>query len=153
MLELVHSSGENKGAFIGRLRIKPWPVRALIPFGAFIGAGRIAMDGGVTAAVFIPLILGIAFLWVLAAEQCALYCWANGVESKMTKPENSFWLAWSDVKHFEVEASGVLVAIVACQGNGARRLLPSTKAWSFQAKAVRHMCDELNRRAELHPTG
>lgn len=145
MPELAHEREETRCPPVTRYRITPWPVRVLIPLAALVLIAGIAHDG-TAPAVLIPVVVGTAIAYLLAAERIGLYCSASGLESRMTRRTNSFRYEWSEIDRFEVVENGAQVAIVVHLTDGSQRMLPSTKAWRYQRSVVADMCAQLNRR-------
>jgi hypothetical protein len=131
---------------VTRYRIKPWPIRILIPIAALALIAGIVHDGD-APAVLIPLVAFAATAYLYAGEGIGLYCSPGGLESRMTRRHNSFRYQWAEIERFEIVEAGALLAIVIHLRDGSQRVLPSTKGWRSQRAWLAETCTELNRRA------
>ena len=114
-------------------RITPWPIRILVPIAVIVAIAGV-VHGGSVWAVPIPLALGV--VWIGAAEWCGLVVTDMGIETRMTRRQNRFRHGWSDVGSFEFVDNGKQVATAMRLGDGSRTLLPSTRTWSWDKRAV-----------------
>lgn len=93
------------------------------------------LHAGAAAALPIPIV--VAAGWVYAGERCGLVVKSDGVESRMTRRPNRFQYAWTDIDGFELVDNGAQVAIAMRLRDGSRKLLPPTRAWSWNRSQVR----------------
>ncbi|MGO9977394.1 MAG: hypothetical protein ACLP01_32225 [Solirubrobacteraceae bacterium] len=101
----------------------------------------VAVDGlihaGTAAAIPVAVVLVVA--WMSGTEWCGLVVTSDGIESRMARRENRFRYAWTNVDGFEVVDNGAQVAIVLQLRDGSRKLLPSTRAWSWNRRKVKQI--------------
>jgi len=121
-------------------RIAPWPVRICAPLAAAVAVVGL-LHGGSAVLAPVPVILAAA--WVYAGERCGLVVTSTGIESRMTRRENTFRQAWSDIDGFELVDSRAQFAIVMCRRDGSRRLLPSTRGWLWGEGRVKQILTAL----------
>ena len=111
------------------------------------------INAGALAAIPVPIILAAG--WVYAAERCGLVATDEGIESRMTRRENTFRCRWTDIDGFELIGNGAQVAIVMQLCYGSRKLLPSTRAWFWDKRMVTQIRADLMREqaaARAHAT-
>jgi hypothetical protein len=133
-------------------RITPWVIRIGAPLAALVVVLGLTHSGA-TAAIPFPFIVAAA--WIYAAERCGLVATDEGIESRMTRRENSFRCRWADIESFELVDNGAQVAIVMQLRDGSRRLLPPTRAWFWDKRRVTHIRADLEREqaaAQAHAT-
>jgi len=85
----------------------------------------------------------LAAAWVYAGERCGLIVTSTGIESRMTRRENTFRQAWSDIDGFELVENSAQVAIVTRLRDGSRKVLPSTRAWLWGKGRVKQILTAL----------
>lgn len=125
-----------------RYRIKPWPIRICIPLAAVaIIAGLV----GSHDSALVPLVVALAVTYVWLAERCGLYVTDWGIESRMTRRQNSFRYPWSEVDRFDLADNGAQVAVAMQMRDGSRKVLPSTRAWSWDKRSVEHILADVKR--------
>ena len=111
------------------------------------------INAGALAAIPVPIILAAG--WVYAAERCGLVATDEGIESRMTRRENTFRCRWTDIDSFELIGNGAQIAIVMQLCDGSRKLLPSTRAWFWDKRMVTQIRADLMREqaaARAHAT-
>ena len=109
-------------------RVSIWPLYVLVPFTAVVAVAGLISDH-TAPAVLVPIVVLLAAAWIYAARRSGLYVTDSGVESRMTRRENSFRFSWPEIDHFELVSNDAQMAIVMCLADGKRLLLPSTRAW------------------------
>jgi hypothetical protein len=73
-----------------------------------------------------------------------------GIESRMTRRQNKFRHGWTDVGSFEFVDNGKQVAIAMRLRDGSRTLLPSTRVWSWEKRAVNQIYSALLQEQAVH---
>lgn len=121
-------------------KITPWPVRICAPLAAAVAVVGL-LHGGSAVLAPVPVILAAA--WVYAGERCGLIVTSTGIESRMTRRENTFRQAWSDIDGFELVENSAQVAIVTRLRDGSRKVLPSTRAWLWGKGRVKQILTAL----------
>jgi hypothetical protein len=114
-------------------RIKPWPVRIGAPLLAAIVVQAL-LHAGAGAAVPIPIVLAAVYIYL--AERCGLVVTSDRIKSRMTRRENTFSYAWTEIDGFDLVGDGAQVAIVMRLRDGSRKLLPSTRAWLWDKRKI-----------------
>lgn len=123
-------------------RITPWPIKIGIPLAALVVVVGLIHAG---AAAITPLPTILAAGWVYAAERCTLVATDEGIESRMTRRQNSFQRPWADIESFELIDNIAQVAIVMRLRDGSSPVLPPTRAWFWERGKVRHILADLLR--------
>jgi hypothetical protein len=125
-----------------RYRIAPWPIRIGVPFLVLVVVLGLIHDGA-AVAIPIPIILGAG--WIYGGEYCGLVVTDEAIESRMTRRQNRFRYQWPEVDEFEFVENASQAAIVMRLRNGSRVLLPSTRAWFWNKRAVAEVLAALRR--------
>jgi hypothetical protein len=122
----------------------PWLARVLVPILTLVAVLGLIHDH-TAPAVFVPIVVLAAGVWIYAAERSGLYVTDWGLESRMTRRNNSFRYAWTDIDHFKLVNNGAQVAIVMYLAAGKPVLLPSTRAPALEKRRVERILAELER--------
>ncbi len=118
-----------------RYKISPWVVRIAVPIAVAAGA-LAAVRTNDFPLVTVPSIVLLGILYLFTAERRSVLSDDNGIHNRTTRRESTFSAHWADIERFEMINDRAHVAVVMHLHAGQPRILPSTRAWWFNRKAV-----------------